>query len=361
MDDSLQIWLCLLHVNRCLPPRPSIHDCCMWTGACLRPSIHDCVCCVCTGARPCDLCANRCPPPDIIHPWLSVMWTGACSRPWLCVVCGEVHAPIRDCVCCVCIVWTGACRQTSSIRDCVCFVWTGARLQTSSIRDCVFCVNSVSVLREQVPAPKPHPSVTHWLCVLCVNRCQPPNLIHLWLTDCVLWTGACPPHPSVTHCVCCVWTGARPQTSSIRDSLTVCIVCVNRCPPPNLIHLWLTDCVYCVNRCLPPNLTLTVCIVCVNRCMPPNLIHPWLIDCVYCVCEQVPAPRPHPSWRSWASYRRHKRSWRPRSSSWLPSRLSWRLSARRLTSEFANSTSFSISSSPLCLKKKKKLIFKIFF
>ena len=294
MDDSLQIWLCLLHVNRCLPPRPSIHDCCMWTGACLRPSIHDCVCCVCTGARPCDLCANRCPPPDIIHPWLSVMWTGACSRPWLCVVCGEVHAPIRDCVCCVCIVWTGACRQTSSIRDCVCFVWTGARLQTSSIRDCVFCVNSVSVLREQVPTPKPHPSVTHSLCVLCVNRCQPPNLIHLWLTVyceqvpahlihlCLTVCTVCEqvpapkPHPSATYwlCVLCVWTGARPQTSSICDSLTVCTVWTGARPQTS--H-WL--CVLCVWTGACPQTSsihdsLTVCIVCVNRRPPPDLIHP---------------------------------------------------------------------------------------
>ena len=74
-----------------------------------------------------------------------------------------------------------------------------------------------------------------------------------------------------------------------------------------------------------------------------SLIH--LFVTVFVMCEQVPVPRPRPSWRNWASCRRHRRSWKPNSSSWRPSRLSWRLSAKQLTSESSASQSFVLSLS----------------
>ena len=74
-----------------------------------------------------------------------------------------------------------------------------------------------------------------------------------------------------------------------------------------------------------------------------SFIHLFMI--VFVMCEQVPVPRPRPSWRNWASCRRRRRSWKPSSSSWLPSRLSWRLSARQLTSESSASQSFVLSLS----------------
>ena len=182
MDDLLKIWLCLLPVNRCLPPDHPSMTVFVDSAVCEqvhtpRPTIHDCLywqCCVWTGAYP-----------QTIHPWLCLLCVNRCPPLWLSVVCEQVPAP----------------RHHLSM--------------------------TVSVAREQVPAPRHHPSVT------------------------VVWTGACP------HSWLCL----------------LCVYCANRCLPPDLIHLWL--CLFCVNRCPPPNLIHPwLCLFCVNRCPPPNLIHP---------------------------------------------------------------------------------------
>ena len=181
----------------------------------------DCVCCMWTGACPLDhpsmtVACEQAPASD--HPSMTVS-----------VVCEQVPSPVT-----VCCVQTGAHPQTSSIHDCLLCEQVPASDHPSM---------TVSVVCAQVPAPvtvccvrtgahpRHHPSMT----VCYVNRCLFPSM-----TVCCVWRGACPhswlsvvcvlckqvpaprPHPSVTHwlCVLCVWTGARPQTSSILEKLS---------------------------------------------------------------------------------------------------------------------------------------------